>query len=263
MNSAELSGRVALVTGASSGIGRQAAMDFAALGANVVVNARRAEKIRSLVDEISQAGGQAYAVAGDCVENETIDACYAACNSQFGADPDLVLVNAGRGLRGSPLTSDPEEWEDILRLNVLGATRLIRRAALSMQEMCPNPSESDDWLRRPRDILVISSSVAKNISPFSSMYGSTKFAIASIAEAVRREISSNGVRVSNICPAIVRTEFQEAAKYEMEGFGAFMETLAPVLDAHDISRLLSFIVTQPAHMCVNDVMVRPVRQEYP
>ncbi|MEQ9616608.1 MAG: SDR family oxidoreductase [Phycisphaerales bacterium] len=263
MTEKSLEGRIALITGASAGIGEQCARDFASMGASVVVNARRAEKIDALVNEIAQYGGKAFAVAGDCVEASTIDAMYDACVAQFGGEPDLVLVNAGRGLRGSPLNSDPDEWEGILRLNVLGATRLIRRAALSMKGLCADPTESDAWLEKPRDIVVISSSVGKNISPFSSMYGSTKFAIASIAEAVRRELAPTGIRVANVCPAIVRTEFQESAKYEMEGFGQFMETIAPVLTAHDIARLIAFIVSQPAHMCVNDVMVRPVRQEYP
>ena len=64
-------------------------------------------------------------------------------------------------------------------------------------------------------------------------------------------------------PAIVRTEFQESANYEMEGFGKFMDTISPVLTAEDVSRLIAFIVSQPAHVCVNDTMIRPVRQEYP
>ncbi len=263
MTSDILSGRVALITGASAGIGEQTAKDLAALGASVIINARRADRIDALVEQIARAGGAAHAVAGDCVENETIDALYRASNERFGADPDLVVVNAGRGLRGSPLTSDPDEWEGILRLNVLGATRLIRKAALSMKQMCADPNESDQWLEKPRDIVVICSSVGKNVSPFSSMYGATKFAIGSIAEAVRRELSSTGIRVSNVCPAIVRTEFQESAKYEMEGFGEFMDTVSPVLNAGDVSRVITFIVSQPAYMCVNDVMVRPVRQEYP
>jgi len=264
MTNKPLDGRIALITGASAGIGEQAAKDFASLGAKVLVNARRTERIAALVDEITQAGGAAHAVAGDCVEQSTIDAMFDACRSEFGNAPDLVLVNAGRGLRGSPLTSDPDEWEGILRLNVLGATRLIRKAAEGMKAMCPLPTEdANAWLAKPRDIVVISSSVGKNISPFSSMYGSTKFAITSIAEAVRRELAPTGIRVSVVHPAIVRTEFQESANYEMEGFGAFMDTISPVLDAQDLARLLTFIVSQPAHMSVNDVVVRPVRQEYP
>lgn len=264
MTTKPLDGRIALITGASAGIGEQTARDLASLGARVLVNARRAEKIDALVASITADGGKAFAVAGDCTTDETIDRMYGECVNQFGREPDLVVVNAGRGLRGSPLNSDPGEWEGIVQLNVVGATRLIRRAALSMQALCPPPSDDPKaWLDHPRDIVVIASSVGKNISPFSSMYGSTKFAIASIAEAVRRELAPTGIRVSCVNPAIVRTEFQESANYEMEGFGAFMDTISPVLTASDIARTISFIVSQPAHMCVNDVMVRPVRQEYP
>ena len=259
-----LEGRIALITGASAGIGEQTARDLASLGARVLINARRAEKLDALAREITDAGGTAVACPGDCTDPGTIDSMYDASADSFGRTPDLVVVNAGRGLRGSPLSSDPDAWEEIMRLNVVGATRLIRKAAHDMKTMCPPPEEdAESWLRTPRDIVVIASSVGKNISPFSSMYGSTKFAIASIAEAVRRELAPTGIRVSSVSPAIVRTEFQESANYEMEGFGQFMETIAPVLSAEDVSRLIAFIVSQPAHVCVNDTMIRPVRQEYP
>ena len=178
MTTKPLDGRIALITGASAGIGEQTARDLASLGARVLVNARRAEKIDALVASITADGGKAFAVAGDCTTDETIDRMYGECVNQFGREPDLVVVNAGRGLRGSPLNSDPGEWEGIVQLNVVGATRLIRRAALSMQALCPPPSDDPKaWLDHPRDIVVIASSVGKNISPFSSMYGSTKFAV--------------------------------------------------------------------------------------
>jgi NADP-dependent 3-hydroxy acid dehydrogenase YdfG len=262
--SKSLDGRIALITGASAGIGEQTAIDLASLGAKVCVNARRAEKLEALLRKMADDGGQAIAHAGDCTDESVIDGMYETCVSSFGREPDLVVVNAGRGLRGSPLNSDPDAWEEIMRLNVVGATRLIRKASHSMKAMAPMPeNDPKSWLETPRDIVVIASSVGKNISPFSSMYGSTKFAIGSIAEAVRRELAPTGIRVASVNPAIVRTEFQESANYEMEGFGQFMETISPVLTAQDVSRLIAFIVSQPAHVCVNDTMIRPVRQEYP
>ncbi|MEM8836129.1 MAG: SDR family oxidoreductase [Planctomycetota bacterium] len=256
-----LAGRVAAVTGASAGIGRAIALDLARGRAAVAVNARRAERLEALVQEIEGAGGRAVAVAGDAGEASTAVRVLDGAREAFGADPDLVVVNAGRGLSGSPITSDREIWESMFRTNVIGAAHLIREAATRMKEM--TSVEGGAWLQKPRDIVILASTVGKHISPFSSMYGSTKFAIGSIAEAVRRELAPEGIRVSQISPAIVRSEFQDVAGYDPEQFGAFMESIGPVLEPEDISRLVSFMVSQPANVSLNDVVIRGTRQEYP
>lgn len=255
-----LSGRIAVVTGASSGIGRASALELARQGASVVVNARRADRLDELVAQIVAGGGRSVAVAGDATDPGVIERMLDAASSSFGRDADLVLVNAGRGLAGSPLTSDESEWERMYNLNVVGASRLIRAAG---QRMKRDAERSRDYPSRARDLLVIGSSVGKNISPFSSMYGGTKFAIGAIAEAVRRELAPSGVRVSLICPAIVKSEFQDAAGYDREKFGALMDSIAPVLEPEDVARLICFMTSQPAHVEINDVMIRPTRQEYP
>ncbi len=258
-----LSGRVAVITGASAGIGRACALQLARHGASVVVNARRKERLDDLVAQIASLGdgaGRGVVVAGDAADSGVIETMLDVASSEFGREADLVLVNAGRGLAGSPLTSDEGEWERMYTLNVVGASRLIRAAG---QRMRDDAERSKDYPKRARDILVLGSSVGKNISPFSSMYGGSKFAIGAIAEAVRRELAPKGIRVSLICPAIVRSEFQEAAGYDPEKFGALMESIAPVLEPDDIARLVCFMTGQPAHVEINDVMIRPTRQEYP
>lgn len=264
-----LSGRIAVITGASAGIGRACALEMARHGASVVVNARRKERLDELVAEInglsatppnSAKGMAAVAVSGDATDAGVIERMLDAAKSAFGREADLVLVNAGRGLAGSPLTSDESEWERMYNLNVVGASRLIRAAGRRMKD---DAQRSQDYPKTARDLLVIGSSVGKNISPFSSMYGGTKFAIGAIAEAVRRELAPSGVRVSLICPAIVKSEFQDAAGYDPQKFGALMESIAPVLEPEDIARLICFMTSQPAHVEINDVMIRPTRQEYP
>ncbi|MFM9957989.1 MAG: SDR family oxidoreductase [Phycisphaerales bacterium] len=264
-----LENRIAVITGASAGIGRAAALTLAHAGAAVVVNARRAERLDELVTEITQARGRATAVPGDAAESAVIARTLDAAKATFGADADLVIVNAGRGLSGSPTTSDEAQWEEMVRLNLIGAARLVRAAAERMVKIVPEPRAgantpaSDPWLTRPRDIVLLGSTVGKHISPFSSMYGSTKFALNSIAEAVRRELAPKGIRVSSISPAIVRSEFQGVAGYDPAKFGAFMDSVGPVLEPDDIARLILFMVSQPASVCINDVVIRPTRQEYP
>lgn len=273
MNS--LSQRIAVVTGASAGIGESIARFLAAAGAKVVVNARREDRLHTLVQEL---GGPAHAaaVAGDAADESVIQAMLDVARHKFGAgtrEADLVIVNAGRGLRGSVYDSDSTQWEDVIRINLLGAARLMRAAAERMAGPVPvvkgppqpsqPPTPPADWLSRPRDIVLLGSTVGRHISPFSSMYGSAKAGVHMLAESLRRLMAPRGVRVTLLEPGIVKSEFQEAAGYDPESFGKFMDGISPVLMPDDIARLVMFIVTQPAGMHVCDVMVRPTRQEYP
>lgn len=273
MNGGSLSGRIAVVTGASAGIGEAVARSFAAAGARVILNARRRERL----DELAQALGgssKAAVVAGDAADQETIDRILDAAKERFGAEADLVVVNAGRGLRGSVQDSDAAQWEEVIKTNYLGAARLMRSAAERMGVKLPTivqgppqpvtpPAPPEGWLKRPRDIVVLGSTVGRHISPFSSMYGSGKAAVHMLAESLRRLLAPRGVRVSLLEPGIVRSEFQAAAGYDPVGFGQFMDSIGPVLAPEDIARMILFIVSQPAHVCINDVMIRPTRQEYP
>jgi len=110
---------------------------------------------------------------------------------------------------------------------------------------------------------VLGSNVGRHISPFSSMYGATKFGVNSLAEAARRELGPKGIRVSLIEPGIVESEFQAVAGYDPESFGALMEKFGPVLAPEDVARTIGFIVSQPAGVHVCDVVIRPTKQDYP
>jgi NADP-dependent 3-hydroxy acid dehydrogenase YdfG len=201
-------------------------------------------------------------VAGDAAEDSTVASMLDAARTSFGAEANLVVVNAGRGLSGSVFTSDTSQWEAMIRTNLLGAARLMREAARRMTaEM--DVAGSGVWLERAHDIVLIGSSVGRHISPFSSMYGSTKFALHSLGEALRREIGPKGVRVTVVQPAVVRSEFQAVAGYDAETFGAFMERIGPVLDPQDVARAIGFVVEQPSNVHLYDVALRPTRQDYP
>jgi NADP-dependent 3-hydroxy acid dehydrogenase YdfG len=252
-----LSSRIAVITGASSGIGEALARDFAAQGAKLVLNARRADRLAALKRELGPE--RVATVQGDAADQSVIDSLLDTAKSTFGRDADLVIVNAGRGLRGSVTDSDTAQWEQMIRINLLGAARLMRSAAKRLSESVP----AEQWRDHPRDLVVLGSSVGRNISPFSSMYGSTKFAVGSLAEALRRELAPEGIRVSLVEPAVIKSEFQESAGYDPVTFGQFMDRIGPVLSPEDAARTISFIVTQPAHVHINEVMLRPTRQEYP
>ncbi|MEM1183624.1 MAG: SDR family oxidoreductase [Planctomycetota bacterium] len=261
-----LEGRVAIITGASAGIGAAVARRFARDGAKLVLNARRAHAVEAIERELDSAQGveTATCVSGDCADPRTIELMMQTAVDHFDHHPDLYVVNAGRGLSGSVTTSDPSEWEELVRTNLIGAARLLRAAAerLTGPDQ-PDPKETEAWLRRPRDIVVLGSTVGRHISPFSSMYGSTKFAVHSLAEALRRELAPKGIRVSLIEPGIVESEFQRVAGYDPESFGEFMTSIGPVLQPDDIAETITYICSRPAHVAIGDVVIRATRQEYP
>lgn len=258
----DLAGRVAVVTGASAGIGRAVVRDLVTGGANVVINARRADRLEALREELHKEFGsdRVVVVAGDAGDADVIDAVLDAAQGSFGSEADLVVVNAGRGLSGSVLSSEVDQWEEMIRTNIQGAALLMRRAA---KRMLADIEARGDWLKHPHDLVVLGSTVGRHISPFSSMYGSTKFAVNSLAEALRREIGPSGVRVSLIEPGIVKSEFQQVAGYDPEAFSKIMDRVGPVLEGEDIARAIRCIVSQPAHVAIGDLVIRSTRQDYP
>jgi NADP-dependent 3-hydroxy acid dehydrogenase YdfG len=255
-----LGGRVAIVTGASAGIGEAVAAAFVREGAKVVVNARRAERLNALVERL---GPQSTAAAaGDASDAAVIKGMLDTARSRFGSDADLVVVNAGRGLNGSVMTSDPQQWEEMVRLNVVAAARLIREAGTRMLGMSEGKSGATA-LERPRDLIVIGSAVGRHVSPFSSMYGGTKFAVHAMAEGVRRELAPKGVRVTLVAPGFVVSEFQGVAGYDPKWFNEVVERIGPALTPDDIAGAIVFAASQPARVHVSEMLIRPTRQDYP
>lgn len=247
-----LSGKTAIVTGASAGIGRATALALAGEGAAVVLNARRRERLAEVAAEIAGLGGKALVAAGDAGRAEDIDALLAqtlAWNDGGNAF-HIVVVNAGRGLAGSLLTSDESQWEALYRINVLGAGHLMRRAGRYLMQ------------RGGGDIVAVGSVVGRNISPVSAVYGSTKFAVAGMVEGLRREVCVHGVRVTLVMPGIVNSEFQEVAGYAAD-FAKFAAQFGTLLDPGDLAEGIRWLLTLPAHVHVNEIMIRPTGQSYP
>lgn len=247
--------RVAIVTGATSGIGEATARKFVANGYAVVGNGRNRQKLT----ELEQALGDAFlGVAGDAADAEVLDSLFTAAKQRFGRTADIVVANAGRGLGGSVKDADLTQLEAVLKLNVSGALLLLQKAAQSMVE-----GQKSGFPDKAADIVIIGSVVGRHISPFSAVYGATKFAVHSLAEALRREVGPQGVRVSLVEPGIVISGFQQAAGYSDDLVHMFDDKFGPLLYGEDIANAIQFLVSQPPHVHISDIMVRPTRQDYP
>ena len=248
-----LLGKTALVTGASSGIGRAVALTLAREGAAVVLNARRKDRLDELVAEIEAQGGLALAVAGDAGSASDIDALLerALAWGAGGCRLDIVVANAGRGLAGGILGSDEAQWQELYQTNVLGTAHLLRRAGQHLAG------------QKGGDIVVVGSVAGRNISPFSGFYGSSKFAVGALAEALRQEICSKGVRVCTVMPGIVVSEFQQVAGYNAENFGKSIAHFGKLLEPQEVADGVAWVLAQPAHVNVSEIMIRPTGQNYP
>jgi NADP-dependent 3-hydroxy acid dehydrogenase YdfG len=247
--------RIAIVTGTTSGIGEATMRKFVAAGFGVVGNGRNAEKLAVLENEI---GSAFCSVAGNASDNTVLEQLFAMANDHFGREVDIAVANAGRGLGGSVKDADLTQFEDVLNINVSGALALIQKAAQKMVDIQQNA-----YPKSAADIVIIGSVVGRHVSPFSAVYGATKFAVHALAEGLRREVGSKGVRVSLVEPGAVLSGFQAGAGYSDELVNSFHEKFGPLLIGDDIANAILHIVTQPPHVHISDIVVRPTRQDYP
>lgn len=257
-----LSNRTGIVTGGSSGIGRSTALQLAAAGCRLVLTGRNAEALASLESEINDRAGALYAssVAGDITDRQTTEDCIGKCFSLWNSAPSLFVASAGRGLPGTLSTSDESGWKQLVETNMIGMMSQLKAISESMKA---SRIQHPDMTALPYDIIVIGSSIGRNVSPFNSVYGATKFATHGLTEALRRELGPQGIRVSLIEPGLVATNFQANAGYDMQWFAGYAEEVGPVLTPDDVARTIAFLAGLPGNVHLDNVSIRPTRQAYP
>ena len=248
-----LDGTVALVTGASSGIGEATAKRLAAEGAAVAVGARRGDRLEKLVAEIADAGGTAVAIESDVTERSQAEALVERTVKTLGR-LDTVVNNAGVMLLGPALDGPIEEWERMVDLNVKGLLYVAKAALPHLVKF------ADEGPRMVTDLINISSVAGRRARSGSAVYNATKFAVGAFSEALRQEVTERHVRVSLVEPGAVITELSSHNRPEVleEIKGRFGEIER--LEATDIADTISYIVTQPRHVAINEVLIRPTEQ---
>jgi NADP-dependent 3-hydroxy acid dehydrogenase YdfG len=222
---------VFLITGASSGIGAATARRATEAGHRLVLAARSTDKLEALAEEL---GGpdRAIAVTCDVTDFAQQEAMVAAALDAFG-QLDVVFANAGFGAKRGFLEETPELWRDMVLTNVLGAAYTIRATIPALKES--------------KGHLLLTSSVAGRRALSGSLYSATKHAVTAMAESARQDLNDTGVRVTSIEPGMVDTPF-------------FDNPVSNALEPDDIARAVLFAVSQPSHVDVNEILIRPVSQ---
>jgi len=228
-----LQGKTAIVTGASSGIGAGIAEALAAEGANVVLAARRLEKLTELEKTIKSAGGQAFSVETDIADQAAVENLVKQASERFGK-VDILVNNAGLMLSATVRSGAVTEWEQMLDVNVKGVLYGVNAVLPAMVA------------QKAGHIVNIASVSGLEVSKNSTVYSATKFAVRAISMGLEKELAQTGVRVTNISPGMVDTPLSTAM------------TERKKLEAADIAKSVVYAVIQSDYVNVNEITVRPV-----
>lgn len=244
-----LTGKVALVTGASSGIGEATALALATEGASVAVSARREDRLEGLVKRITSNGGKALSIVGDVAEETQANDMVQKTNAEFGRI-DILVNNAGLMLLGQIDGANTEDWRRMINTNVLGLM-YVTHAALPIMKK-----------QNSGHIVNISSVAGRTARAGSGVYNASKWGVVAFSEALRQEVLKSHVRVTIIEPGAVATELtqhitDQTAKQATE---EWVKSITP-LESEDIAAAIMYAVTQPERVDVNEILIRPTEQE--
>jgi NADP-dependent 3-hydroxy acid dehydrogenase YdfG len=251
--SGRLEGTVALVTGASSGIGEATAVALAAEGATLAVAARRRDRLELLEERLGN-DTQVLVVETDITDEAAARGMVEATVREFGR-LDTVVNNAGVMLLGPIVGAPVEEWRRMVELNLLGLLYTTHAALPHLLQA------ADTDPRRVADVVNVSSVAGRVARQGSGVYNATKFGVGAFSESLRQEVTARHVRVTLIEPGAVMTELAGHNRPEiLEGMRSTFGSIT-LMQAEDIAEAIVFTVTRPRHVAVNEVLIRPTEQE--
>jgi NADP-dependent 3-hydroxy acid dehydrogenase YdfG len=249
-----LNGTVALITGASSGIGAVTARVLASQGAAVALVARRTDRLEALAGDIREAGGDALVIPSDMTDPEQAAAAITRTVDELGR-LDTLVNNAGVMLLGPAVDAPYDEWERMVAINITGVLAATHAALPHLLRA------AEDSPRRVADLVMISSVAGRVPRNGSAVYNFTKTGLGAFAESVRQEVTARHVRVSLVEPGATVSELRthlrpEIAERQAQRFGDL-----ELLHAEDVADAVTYIVTRPRRASVNEILIRPTEQD--
>ena len=246
LQATDLRGKVAIITGASSGIGAAIAEELVKCGARVALFARRENRLQELAQRLAGKGSdQPLIVPGDVSKPEDVQNLVNQTVQRWGK-LDIVIANAGFGYRSPVVNGDPQRWKSLLDTNVYGLLLTLKYGV-------------ENLLKHGSGHVVVTSSVAgRTVTAGGAVYSGSKFAAGAITEALREEVGQQGIRVTTLEPGAVATEFSEVAGYPPETIEA-LKQLEP-LQAQEIALLVIQVLRQPPNVDIAELTVYPTKQ---
>jgi NADP-dependent 3-hydroxy acid dehydrogenase YdfG len=243
-----IQGKVIVITGASSGLGEAAARLLAAEGASVVLGARRSNRLKSLVGEITKNGGKAIAATTDVTHHGQVKKLVETAVKKFGRI-DVMINNAGLMQQSRLDRLKIGEWDNMIDINIKGVLYGIAAALPHMQR------------QKSGHIINVSSVAGHKVTPAGSVYCATKHAVRVISEGLRQEVKPYNIRTTIISPGAVATELPGhiTDKDSAAGIQKFYEDVA--IPADSFARMVIFAINQPDEVDINEILFRPTRQE--
>ncbi|QDV07449.1 Sulfoacetaldehyde reductase 2 [Planctomycetes bacterium Poly30] len=243
-----LTGRHALITGASSGIGAATARALCRAGATVVLTARRAERLAELQSELNAARADSATVA-TCDVRKAVDLARVFDAEEAAGRPvDLVVANAGLGLGVSPIQEgDPEDWSTMIDTNVKGVLHTVRAALPTLRGLGRG------------DLVLLGSVAGRQVYPGGNVYNATKHAVKAIYDALRLDNVGSGIRFTTVDPGMVETEFSVVRLGDQARADAVYVGMQP-LRPEDVADAITYAVTRPAHVNIGEIVLWPTDQ---
>ncbi len=243
----KLTNKTAIITGASSGIGKSIAKHLADEGAHVVLAARRAERLQQLAEDVeTQYNVRAKVVETDVTKRADVENLVKETKDDFGSI-DIYINNAGVMLLSFLKNDHVDEWEQMVDVNIKG---VLYGVHASLPEMLAQEGGH---------IVNVSSVAGHEVFPSSTVYSATKYAVKALSMGMEKELSRSGVRVTNISPGAVDTELTDHIT-DGDVLDMFKKQEMTPLNSEDIAKAVAYAVTQPSYVNVNEVIVRPMHK---